>query len=318
MAVRHAYKELHLQQLRGFCETARLGSLAAAAEALGLAQPTVWEQVHSLEREFGARLVEPHGRGCRLTEAGRLLAQLAAPLVAGIDALKRRFAEAQTQRETWLTLATTQRVFVEDLPEVLTEFRQSHPLVRLRLHELRGDQVAEAVESGAADLGLTTQRTAHPPSPWMVFEPAYELEPILVAPKDHPLARKRQVRPLDLRDYPLVNSPVNGFADPSLQATLEKLGVFAGAPRPVEANYTSVLRRCVELGFGIALVPGVPGRVIKSPLHERSMRRHFGCVPVHLVWREGTFNDTLQAFAATVKARLGGRKGRDRGSQTLG
>src|SRR5881227_3049868 len=105
---RHTYKEIRLQQLRSFCETARLGSLAAAAASLGLAQPTVWEQVHALEREFAAQLVEPHGRGCRVTEAGRVLAGLAAPLVAGIDSLKRNFESARHDVETWLTLTTTQ------------------------------------------------------------------------------------------------------------------------------------------------------------------------------------------------------------------
>src|SRR5262245_41075389 len=67
-----AYKEITLQQLRSFCETARLGSFKAAASSLGLAHPTIWQQVHALERELDAQLVEPHGRGCRLTEEGRL------------------------------------------------------------------------------------------------------------------------------------------------------------------------------------------------------------------------------------------------------
>ncbi len=56
-ATRYSYKEGRLQQLRSFCETARLGSLAAAAQALGLAEPTVWEQVHALERQFAAKPV---------------------------------------------------------------------------------------------------------------------------------------------------------------------------------------------------------------------------------------------------------------------
>jgi molybdate transport repressor ModE-like protein len=79
-ALRHAYKEIQLQQLRSFCETARLGSLTAAANSLGLSQPTVWEQVHALERDLGVPLMERHSRGCRLTENGRRVAVLAAPL----------------------------------------------------------------------------------------------------------------------------------------------------------------------------------------------------------------------------------------------
>src|SRR5215471_18417700 len=106
---RHNYKEIRLQQLRSFMETARLGSLTAAAAALGVAQPTVWEQVHALEREFGAKLVEPYGRGCRLTEGGRLLLQLAHPLVAGFDSLKRQFQESLGMVRVHVTVATTPR-----------------------------------------------------------------------------------------------------------------------------------------------------------------------------------------------------------------
>src|SRR5437016_5195113 len=121
-AFRHAYKEIKVQQLRSFCETARLGSLTAAAASLGLAQPTVWEQVHSLEHLLGSKLIERHAYGCRLTEAGRLLLEYAAPLVAGIDSLPRTVKEAQEQKETWLTIAATPRILVEDVPQAVVEF----------------------------------------------------------------------------------------------------------------------------------------------------------------------------------------------------
>jgi DNA-binding transcriptional LysR family regulator len=301
---RHAYKEIQLRQLRGFCETARLGSLAAAAESLSLAQPTVWEQVHALEREFDARLVEAHGRGCRLTEAGQLLAQLAAPLVGGIDALKRQFAEAQAERETTLTLATTERVLVEDLPDVLSAFARAHPRVRWRFLEMRGELIAASVESRQADLGLTAERVATPPNPWLTFEPAYELEPILITPRDHPLARRRRVEPRDLLHYPLVNSPTGGFADPAVPATLAKLGVFQGPASRAIASYTAVIRRYVEEGFGVAVVPGLPGKKPVPRLHERSLARYFGRLTMHLVWRQGATDEAIRAFADTLRKRL--------------
>ena len=73
------YKDTTAQQLRSFHETARLGSFSAAAKSLGLANPTVWQQVRALELDFGEPLLEPRGRGCHLTEAGRLLADLIGP-----------------------------------------------------------------------------------------------------------------------------------------------------------------------------------------------------------------------------------------------
>jgi molybdate transport repressor ModE-like protein len=308
-ASRHSYKEIRLQQLRSLCETARLGSLTAAAASLGLAQPTVWEQVHTLEREFGAPLIERRAHGCRLTEVGRLVMELAAPLVAGVDSLKRNVQEARRNAVTWLTLAATQRVLVEDVSGAITEFDRSHPHIRLRLVEMRIEQITPAIEAGEVDLGLTVERGIDPPRPRLEFELVYELDQILVTPKDHPLARRRRVSPKDMVRFPIVNAP-RGFADPATSAALQKIGAFHTQPRRVEASYTAVIRRYVELGFGIGLVVAPPSHVPSRTLHERPMSQHFGRVALHLAWRKGALQDEQgRAFAQTIRASLRRGKG---------
>ena len=305
---RHAYKEIQLQQLRSFCETARLGSLTAAARSLGLSQPTVWEQVHSLQRDLGVSLIERHARGCRLTEEGRRVVTLAAPLVQGVRAFKRNVAEALEQETSRLTIATTQRILVEDLPGPIVEFEKAHQQVQLRLLELRIEQVPQAVESGQADLGFTTEQGTDRRNPWLGFERGYDLEVFLVTRTDHPLARRRKVAPSDLLKYPLLNSP-QGIPDPTLAVTLQKLGVFDVQPRRVEAFYTAVIRRYVELGFGIGLIVGLPGHPPTPGLHERSMSRYFGQVTVNLVWRKGDPRTGAGgAFAQTVRSSLRPRR----------
>jgi molybdate transport repressor ModE-like protein len=300
------YKEVRLQQLRSFCATARLGSLAAAAQALGLAQPTVWEQVHALEREFAAQLVEPYGRGCRLTAEGRLLVELSTSLVAGIDALKQNFEEARSQNTTWLTVAAMPRAVIEDLPGPTVEFQRDHPHVGVRFVELLGHPVAAAIKSGEADLGLTAVTDSDPPSPWLSFELGYEIDVLLVTPKDHPLARRRRVSPHDLLRFPVIGFPP-AFLKLPIHAALEKLGVFGAPSRRVEATNTMAIRRYVEMGLGIGLVVGVPSRALSSPgLHERSMSDHFGRVAVNLVWRKGTSpQGSVRTFANTIQAVLG-------------
>ncbi len=303
-----AYKEMTLQQLRSFCETARLGSLKAAADVLGLAHPTVWQQVHALERELATRLVEPHGRGCRLIAEGELLAKLASPLVAGFNALPRDFQEASAQVRPRLTVATTQRTLIEDLRPVIVAFEQRFPDVLLRLREVTTEEVIAQVESGAADLGLTAHSVPASLHARLRFEPAYELDLILVTPRDHPLARKRRLGPKDLLPFPLVNAPGN-IPDPAINSILGKLGVFETEPRRVEAHYTATICHCVELGFGIGLIVGLPSRVSNRRLHERSMSRHFGRLTVNLVWRKGTqVSGLARAFADTVKTQLSRKK----------
>lgn len=283
--------------------------MKAAAESLGLSQPTVWEQVHALERALSATLIERHSRGCRFTEVGRRVAALAAPLVQGLASFKQTVQESLGQ-ETRMTTATTQRILVEDLPEPLLAFEKEHPLVQLRLLELRIEQVPIAVESGEADLGLTTEQGTDRRNPWLLFELAYQLDLFLITPKEHPLARRRRVTPRDLLGYPVVNSP-QGIPDPTLAATLERLGLFETQPRRVEAYYTAVIRRYVELGFGIGLIVGLPGHVSSPALHERSMSRYFGRVNVNFVWRNGDLpHGPARAFAQMIRSSLRRRRGR--------
>lgn len=301
---RRAYKEVRLQQLRSFCETARQGSLGAAATVLGVSQPTVWEQVHALEREFGAQLIESHRRGCRLTDAGRLLAELAVPVVAGADSLKKAFTERRTAVELRLTVAAPQRILVEDLPEVIDEFRRRFPHVRLALVERMTGQVAAAVESGQADLGVSSDREPGLSSPRLTSESAYDLEALLVTPRQHPLAKKKQVQPRDLADHALVNAP-DGFSRPEVAEQLRKLGVFETQPRHVEAVSTAVIRHYVARGFGIGLVLGRPAATPDPALHERSMSKFFGRAAICLIARKGVQPAAhARAFGDIVKELL--------------
>ena len=90
---RFAYKGDRLKPLRAFCQTARLGSVSRAAEALFLSQPAVTLQLQALERELGVRLLERTGRRIALTREGQELYDLARPLVEGLDGLDSVFRE---------------------------------------------------------------------------------------------------------------------------------------------------------------------------------------------------------------------------------
>src|SRR5262245_51242942 len=64
---------MELRQLASFEAVLATGSFAAAARARHVAQPALWAQVKSLERELGVALFERQGRGVRPTSAARAL-----------------------------------------------------------------------------------------------------------------------------------------------------------------------------------------------------------------------------------------------------
>ena len=303
----HAYKEITLQQLRSFCETILRGSFTAAAAALDLAHPTVWKQVHGLEHRLGVKLVEPHGRGCRPTEAGRLLARLASPLVTGIGSLECVFERSRAEAAVRVVVAAPTRVLVEDLPECVVEFERLWPQVRVDLRQIRVEDVTAAVASGQADMGLTSNCLPDPDDPRLAFEPCYELEIVLVTPPDHPLARRRLLQAGDLCAYPLVNALDSG-ENLVTRAALEELHALGIRTSRVEARDDAVICRYVQLGFGIGLLNRVRGHPPGTNLHLRSMSNMFGLPIVYLVRKKGDLGSRpANEFAQTVKALLSRR-----------
>ena len=73
---------LDVTRLRVLVAVARYGSVTAAARALNYAQPSVSHHLARLEAETGTKLIQRAGRGIRLTDAGRLLAERGAEVTA--------------------------------------------------------------------------------------------------------------------------------------------------------------------------------------------------------------------------------------------
>src|SRR3954469_17158861 len=86
---------LNLARLQALHEVGRLGSLTAAAASLSYTTSAVSQQITLLERETGARLLERHARGVRLTEAGRVLVEHTTAALDALDAAEDALLELQ-------------------------------------------------------------------------------------------------------------------------------------------------------------------------------------------------------------------------------
>jgi DNA-binding transcriptional LysR family regulator len=277
-----------MQQLRSLCETAERGSFLAAAAVLGLSQPTVWKQVHALEREFAVALVEPHGRGCALTAAGRLLVEMIGPAVESIASVRERFRAALAGEGEQLTVAVTPRMLVDDLAPCLRTYHAQFPKTRFAFLELNDDEVAAAVLEHHVHFGFTPTHLTAEQLALLSAESVYVLEVRLIAPKDHPLAGRRVVRLSDLARYPILNRPTG--SSNALARTILKLHAARRVKSDlVCAGFVTSIRHFVKMGYGIGLIPSPPGVPSDPELHERSLRRHFEDFNVNLIRRRGGY-----------------------------
>ena len=83
---------LDLKRLKILREVAQRGSFSAAAESLYLSQSAVSQQVATLEREVGMKLLDRTREGPKLTDAGQVLVAHAEAAIARLEEAERELA----------------------------------------------------------------------------------------------------------------------------------------------------------------------------------------------------------------------------------
>src|SRR5688500_18902366 len=128
---------LDVRRMRVLREVARTGSFSAAAEAMSFTQSAVSQQIASLERETGSKLVERGARGVRLTEAGEVLVRHADVILARLDDAQAELDALAGLRGGRLRLVAFPTAGASIMPRAIAAFRERHPGIDLSL------QVAE-------------------------------------------------------------------------------------------------------------------------------------------------------------------------------
>ena len=133
---------------------ARHGSVTAAAHALNYAQPSVSHHLARLEAETGTKLVQRAGRGIRLTDAGRLLAERAVEVIGRLDAAENELAVFAGLRAGRLRLAAFPSALGTIVPAAAAILHERHPSVDLRLTEAEPPEALRMLRAGYVDVAL--------------------------------------------------------------------------------------------------------------------------------------------------------------------
>src|SRR5215831_11275843 len=145
---------LDVTRLRVLVAVARHGSVTAAAFELNYAQPSVSHHLARLEAETGTKLVQRAGRGIRLTDAGRLLAERAAEVIGRLDAAENELAVYSGLRTGRLRLAAFPSALATIVPGAAALLHSQHPTVDLRLTEAEPPEAVRMLRAGYVDVAL--------------------------------------------------------------------------------------------------------------------------------------------------------------------
>ena len=245
------HKRDRLRQLRAFCHAARLRSITRAAEHLLLSQPTVSFHVHELEHELEAVLFERRGPRIALTPAGECLLRIAMPLVEAMDSLPGTFSEqldGLVSRDLHIAAGPIGVAFI--LPPLLKRFRDEHPGIRLHVRSALVPGGLRLLSANEVDLVIGAKE---PGEEGFFFHPVFSYDLVLITSLDHPLAGRESVDIHEAAAWPGVVPPAGTYNRQFGESIAQRLGMEVKVA--VEASGWGVIKRYVEAGLGISVVP---------------------------------------------------------------
>jgi DNA-binding transcriptional LysR family regulator len=145
---------LDVTRLRVLVAVARHGSVTAAARALNYAQPSVSHHLSRLEAETGALLTQRVGRGVRLTDAGRLLAERAEEILGRLDAAENELAAHVGLRAGRIRLAAFPSALSTIVPAAAARLEAENPGMDLTLAEAEPPEALRMLRAGYVDVAL--------------------------------------------------------------------------------------------------------------------------------------------------------------------
>ena len=240
---------VQLQQIEGFLEVARQGSVSRAAEALFITQPTLTARLHGLERELGAKLFLRTPRGMRLTEAGHAWVPFAEramrALVEGRDALD----QVMTASAGHLVIGSAPAVSIYVVPGLLEKFVAAHPRVEVSVRTGHSEDLVDLVLREEVQLGLG--REIHHPD--LELRPFHKEVLVLVCAPDHAFTGRRSVTMAEVTNEKLImfdrTSSYYEITHAAFATSRVKLR------RYMELDSIEAAKKMVERGLGVALLP---------------------------------------------------------------
>ncbi|MGC3989970.1 MAG: LysR family transcriptional regulator [Chthoniobacteraceae bacterium] len=262
---------------------AQAGSISRGAQLAHISQPAVSKQLAELEDALGVRLLERLPRGCKLTEAGTLLADYARRWRGVEDEAERALSEYLGLKRGRLAIGASMTIGGYLLPGMVATFHQRFPAIELQLEIANTHHIQQALLGGEIELGMTEGPIENDELESTVF---FKDELVAIAPAGHPLLQKKTVTAQELSREPFILREEGSGTRAIVEQTLHRKGIQL---KPVLSLASpEAIKNAVAAGIGVAVVSrlivelelqtGVLGIIsmkdltIQRPLHLQRVR----------------------------------------------
>ena len=184
-----------IDSLALFVRAGELRSLTKAAEASHIGLAAASRRIALLEHRFRTPLLERSSRGVELTPAGMTLLPRAKALLIEINQMQAEMRDYADGRKGALRILANTSVMTETLPDDIAGFGRDNPNIRLLLEERWSTDIVRGINGAEADIGIIVEG----PNTEGLETLVYGTDRLaVVMPADHPLARRPQMRFVDV------------------------------------------------------------------------------------------------------------------------
>lgn len=240
----HVFNVTHLMTLSA---VAQYGSFTRAAEALGVTQPSVSQQIRELENTAGLPIVQQKGRSIALTPLGLELAEIGRRIAVERTRASRAVGRHEEGTQGRLTIGASMTTSTHLLPRILSRLQRERPEATIELRVGNTLDVAQMVAEDLADIGVVEGDVNRPE---LLVTPFANDRLVCIAPANYRLGAGELLRPEDVREETLlVREDGSGTRQTVLKALASQGFHFR---RTLLFGTNETIRNGVRYGVGIA------------------------------------------------------------------
>jgi DNA-binding transcriptional LysR family regulator len=248
-----------LHQLRIFLAVAQTATLTRASKQLGLAQPSLSQQLARLEESVGTRLFDRARNRMELTDAGRVLLRHAQNILKEVSEAEAGLREFAAGKRSIIRIAGLNSVVKALLPEALRRYGGVRPALEVDIHEAAPAEVLEMLYSRQADIGLLGADSVAQSSIGFRQVPIIEDPYVFAVPRAIRLAALTDLQGAPESTARVLNSTIEfNFGTPHTLRVQQWYQRVLPSHRIVAHCRTyDVALELVRAGFGVCLVPAM-------------------------------------------------------------
>ena len=291
---------IDIRHIRNFLAVAEALHFRRAAERINLAQPALSRSIRDLEQRIGVELFRRSRRSVELTPAGTVLLREWRGILDQIERGGQRARAAELGEIGTVRIAYTDFAIAGELPRLIQAYAQHAPEVEIETrHAVTWRQIV-ALEQGEIDVGFVTGPIEHPEFETLLVQ---QERCVLVAPKDHPLARRSEISLTDLAGEPFILGDDKDWRN--FHAYIYSECHRAGfEPRVMQRAYNTVgIFGLVAAGMGITLHAESARNTLHPELVIRPVTDFHAMIPTIAAWSRDNQAPAVQAFTAFLLER---------------